>query len=121
MSPYFQTIGTLLRALRDQTSLTGVLAFYLGALMYYFIFFRSGLIPRWLSAWGIAGAALGLVAGVLVLFRVFGYMSSPHIVLNLPIGVNEIVLAVWLILMGFNAAPVAPSPEARPHATIPGR
>jgi Domain of unknown function (DUF4386) len=118
---YFQTTGTLLRALRDQTSLTGVLAFYLGALMYYYIFFRSGLIPRWLSGWGLVGAGLGLIAGVLVLFRVFGFMSSPQVVLNLPIGVNEIVLAVWLILVGFSSAPVAPSPEARPHATIPGR
>jgi Domain of unknown function (DUF4386) len=120
-SSYLQTAGTLLRALRDQASLTGVLAFYLGALMCYAIFFRSRLIPRWLSGWGLAGAGLGLIAGVLVLFRVFGFMSSPQVVLNLPIGVNEIVLAVWLVLVGFRSAPVAPSPEARRHATAPGR
>jgi hypothetical protein len=118
---YFQTTGTLLRELRDQTSVTGVLAFYLGALMYYYIFFRSRLIPRWLSGWGLVGAGIGLIAGILVLFRVFGFMSSTQVVLNLPIGVNEIVLAVWLILVGFSSAPVAPSPEARPYATISGR
>jgi Domain of unknown function (DUF4386) len=123
---YFQTTGTLLRALRDQTSLaadTGVFAFYLGALMYYCAFFRSRLIPRWLSAWGVAGTALGLIAGGLVLFRMIGFMSSPQVVLNLPIGVNEMVLAVWLLVVGFSSSPVTPAPIPPPrgsHVTVPG-
>jgi Domain of unknown function (DUF4386) len=107
---YFQASGALLRAFRDQTSLTGVLAFYLGALMYYYIFFRSRLIPRWLSAWGFAGAVLGLAAGLLVLFRATGFMSPVQVVLNLPIGVNEMVLAVWLIVAGFKSPAGAPVP-----------
>ncbi|MBV8236267.1 MAG: DUF4386 domain-containing protein, partial [Acidimicrobiia bacterium] len=63
-SPHFQTTGVLLRAVRDRAGLIGSMAFYLGALMYYSLFLRSGLVPRWLSSWGFAGAALGLAAAL---------------------------------------------------------
>jgi len=72
--------------LGDQADLTGVLVFYLGASMYYYVFYRSRLVPRWLSGWGLAGTTLGAFAGLLVLFRVTGYMSATQVVLNLPIG-----------------------------------
>jgi hypothetical protein len=99
---YIQTSGSLLRALRDQASLAGILAFYLGAFMYYWIFFRSRLVPRWLASWGMGGVVLGFVAGMLVLFRATASMSAIQVGLNVPIGVNEMVLAVWLIVKGFN-------------------
>jgi hypothetical protein len=110
-SSYFQTSGTILKALRDWAGLIGTLAFYPGALMYYFIFYKSKLVPRWLSGWGGVGATLGIVAALLVLFRVIGSMSTVQIVLNVPIGVNEMVLAVWLIVKGFSASST-PSPSA---------
>ncbi len=103
-SSYFQSSGGLLLALRDRASLAGILAFYVGALMYYFVLYQSELIPRWLSGWGLGGAALGLLAGLLVLFRVIGYMSATQAILNIPIGVQEMVLAVWLIVKGFNSS-----------------
>jgi hypothetical protein len=108
---YFQTSGTLLKAVREWGSLMAILAFYSGALMYYFVFYKSKLVPRWLSGWGGAGATLGLVAAMLVLFRVTGSMSTTQVVLNVPIGVQEMVLAVWLIGKGFNSSP-APSGSA---------
>jgi hypothetical protein len=40
--------------------------------------------------------------------RVTGYMSTLQVVLNVPIGVNEIVLAVWLIVKGFNSRATDP-------------
>jgi len=111
LSPYFATTGALLRALRDQASLAGVLAFYIGALMYYYIFFEAGLVPRWLSGWGLAGVILGFTAAILVLFRVTGYMSALQVLFNIPIGVNEMVLAVWLIVRGFSSPATDPGPS----------
>jgi hypothetical protein len=32
-------------------------------------------------------------------------MSTTQIVLNVPIGIQEIVLAIWLIVKGFNHPP----------------
>lgn len=104
----FQTSGTLLLALRDwQFHVISGLAFALGALMYYTILYQSKLIPRWLSGWGVLGAVLSLAATVLAAFaRDFG-MESVHTYLSIPIGVNELVLAVWLIVKGFNSPVVA--------------
>jgi len=104
----------LVRDLRDSAGCVGVLAFCIGGTLYYLVFYRSRLIPRWLSAWGLAGTALGLVAGLLVLFRSIGLMSGTQVVLNLPIAVQEMVLAVWLIVKGFSskAKPSAPAPAA---------
>ena len=93
----------LVRDLRDSAGCVGVLAFYTGATLYYLVFYRSQLIPRWLSVWGLAGTVLGLVAGLLVLFQSIAVLSSTQVVLNLPIAVQEMVLAVWLIAKGFSA------------------
>jgi hypothetical protein len=104
----FQTLGAMLLALRDwQLHVISGLAFSLGVLMYYAILFRSNLIPRWLSGWGLLGAVLSLAATVLASFtRDFG-LESVHTYLNVPIGLQELVFAVWLIVKGFNPSAVA--------------
>jgi len=82
--------------------------------LYYLVFYRSLLMPRWLSVWGLAGTALGLAAGLLVLFQSIAVLSSTQVVLNLPIAVQEMVLAVWLIVKGFSPKPEAPAPMPEP-------
>ena len=104
-----RTSAEAVRSFRDSAGVVGVLAFYIGATIYYLVFYRSQLIPRWLSGWGLAGTALGLVAGLLVMFRVTGTMSGFQVALNIPIGVQEMVLAGWLILKGFSPPPPDPA------------
>jgi hypothetical protein len=72
--------------------------------MYYYIFYRTKLIPKWLSGWGLVAVSMGIVASMLVMFQVVGSMSTVQVVLNLPIAVQEMVLAVWLIVKGFNSS-----------------
>ena len=79
-----------------------LLTFSLGGLMYYVVFYRSRLIPGWLSAWGIVGVVLLMVAAVLIIFGVISPTSPGQIVLAVPIAIQEMVLAVWLILKGFD-------------------
>jgi len=114
---YFQTSGALLREFRDQANLASTLAFYLGAAMYYVVFYQSRLIPRWLSGWGLVGVTLGAAAALLVLFRVTGFMSTPQVVLNLPIAVQEMVLAVWLIVKGFSPSAFHSQPRRLRQST----
>lgn len=113
-----QTTGAVLLALRDRANLTGTLAAYVGATMYYWIFWRSGLIPRWLSGWGIVATTLGLTAALLVLFGLTAPLSTLQVALNLPFFVNEMVLAAWLIVKGFAAPPVA-GDQAGTSAPLP--
>ena len=68
--------------------------------MYYTLFYRSRLVPRWLSIWGLTALGLMMTACMLALFSnnpVTGYT-----VLILPIALQEIVLAIWLLAKGFN-------------------
>ncbi len=99
--------GELLLAVRSWAGIVGTLAFYVGGLMYYIVFYRSRLIPRWLSGWGVVAVVMGFTASVLVVFQVITPMTAPQIVLNLPIFLQEMVLAVWLIAKGFNASVLA--------------
>jgi hypothetical protein len=75
--------------------------------MYYWVFYRSRLVPRWLAGWGLVGATLVTVSGLLVMLRVAAPLGTTQIVLALPIAVQETVLAVWLIAKGFNLSTIA--------------
>ncbi len=103
----FQAVSTSLLAARDWTfGFVAMLPFLVGALMYYYLLFKGRLVPRWLSGWGLVAASLALVATVYSGFtQEFGF-SNVNIVLNIPIGVQEMVLAVWLIVKGFKASAV---------------
>jgi hypothetical protein len=98
----YQPLGTLLLGLYHWAILIGTLIFAgLGSLTLNYVLFRSKLVPRWLSAWGLIGAGLivlyGLI-GILGLTTGFSTLS----VLALPIAVQEMIFAAWLIIKGFN-------------------
>jgi len=100
-----QAIGDLLVSMRDHAALLAVFAFCLGAFMYYYLFFQSRLIPRWLSGFGIVAIILMMTACVLSLFS--GNRITSYIPLVFPIFLQEMVLAVWLIAKGFNPSAIA--------------
>jgi hypothetical protein len=100
-----QAIGNLLVSVRDHAALVAVFAFCLGAFMYYYLFFQSRLIPRWLSGFGIVAIILMSTGCVLALFS--GNRITSYIPLAAPIGVQEMVLGVWLIVKGFNPSVIA--------------
>ncbi|MFC1922994.1 DUF4386 domain-containing protein, partial [Chloroflexota bacterium] len=98
---YFKASGALLLAAYDWISIVENFPYALGALIFYYLLWRSKLIPRWLSGWGFIGGTLMLAMGLL---RMFGY---PVIFLAIPIILNELVLAIWLIVKGFNSSTIA--------------
>jgi len=75
--------------------------FAFGALMFYVLLYQSRLVPRWLSAWGLVGAALYVVPP---LGSMFGLSLG---ILMAPLAVQEMVLAVWLIARGFSPSAIA--------------
>ena len=95
---HFETLGALIIGAGFWTEQMLSLVFSIGALMIYFIFFQSKLIPRWLSGWGLAGAVLYLAAAILSMF------GSVMEYLMIPLAIQEMVLAVWLIAKGFNSS-----------------
>jgi hypothetical protein len=106
-----RAIGDTLTGVREDAILAGVFAFILGALMYYNVLYRSRLVPRWLSGWGIVAEFPMLIA---CLSASFGHTPvTSFTILILPIAVQELVLAAWLIFRGF-------SPSAVQAGTVTG-
>ena len=99
---YYQTLGELLLAVRYWAyNVLWPITLSLGGLMFYYLLYQSKLIPRWLSVWGFIGALFFPVAWL----SLFGpTISGPFL---LPLVLNEMVLAVWLIVKGFNPSAIA--------------
>jgi hypothetical protein len=99
----FQSLGALLTEgriwVRDVAALP---AWCIGAYLYYALFYKTRLVPRWLSVWGLVGITLTAAASILVLFRRIAPFSTAQVLMLLPIAPQELVLAVWLIVRGFN-------------------
>lgn len=73
--------------------------FIAGALLFYLLLFRTRLIPRFLSAWGLAASV------ILLLVTALRLAGIEHVILDallMPIVGNEVVLAIWLMVKGFS-------------------
>ncbi len=70
--------------------------FGLGAVLFYYLLYKSKFLPRFISVWGFTGAILILI---LITFKA-GLIIN--IIFVLPIIINEIFLGIWLIVKGFN-------------------
>jgi hypothetical protein len=99
--PALQAVGAALTDPRAGSAITTIF-FISGALMFYSLLYRTRLVPRWISVWGLASALPYIAAGLLVLFGAVGSGSAGESLLCLPMMVQEMVLAVWLIVKGFN-------------------
>ena len=108
---YIETLGRLLLTAKDLAGFVlGVMAFCIGGGLYYVVFYRSRLIPRWLSVWGLIALALLFSAVLITLFDGEPYSVSGNLVfLASPIALQEMVLAVWLIAKGFNQGAASPA------------
>ena len=105
---YFQTLGGVLKLGRDLANHVGMmLATGFGNLILFYIFYKTKLIPRWLSSWGFLGNMLAIVASFLILFRLIDVITPHFIVLTIPLVLQEIGLAIWLIAKGFNSSTIA--------------
>ena len=104
---YFQPLDTLLLTVHDWAEMLGVMiVFSLTALILNYILYQSRLVPRFLSVWGLIGGTLLLAAGLLGMFGLSPF-STISIFLTLPIALQEMVFAVWLIVKGFNSSAIA--------------
>ena len=105
---YFQTLGTLLQTLiNNWGSLIISIFFSISALILNYILYQSKLIPRWLAIWGLVGAVLHIAGGLLGMFSVVAESSALGMVFVMPLALEEMVFAVWLIAKGFNPSAIA--------------
>lgn len=106
-SSYFHTLGSLFKEGNDSISPVLGIVFSLGALMLYYVFFRSRLVPQWISGWGFIAIALHLATCFLIMFNLQSSFSTFNLIMEFPIFLQEMVMAVWLIVRGFSPAAIA--------------
>jgi hypothetical protein len=106
-SSSFQTLGTLLLAERYWAFQMVTIALILGALVFYYMLYRSRLIPRFISVWGLIAALAVLATAMLDTFGI-----SPGVLefLGVLMLLNELFLGVWLIVKGFNPSAIVSEP-----------
>jgi hypothetical protein len=102
-------VGALLLELRHRTYFVGSqLIFGVTAVILNVLLYRARTVPSWLSLWGLIGGVLIVARGLLDLY---GIESSDLVegLLVAPIGLQEMVLAIWLIVRGFASSAPASS------------
>ena len=93
-----QEIGAVVLQVTNKLGDIGSFIFITGALFLYVSFYRTRLIPRWISIWGLLGAALYILYALLHFFD----MDPGLGFLELPLAVQEMVMGLWLVIKGFN-------------------
>jgi hypothetical protein len=111
-SPAGVRLGSLLVDSIDVGAVTA-LVFCLGGVMFYLLLYRSGIVPRWIALWGLAAIPFYVAAYLLAMYAVIGANSTELNLLVIPLAVQEMVLAVWMIARGFRPAAVSTTAELR--------
>jgi hypothetical protein len=91
------------------------LVFGLGAVLFNLLLYRSGIVPRWIAAWGLAATPFYMAACLLAMYSVIGANSTVSSLLDLPLAVQEMVLAAWMIARGFRPMIDRAGPEREPR------
>ncbi|WP_440952017.1 DUF4386 domain-containing protein [Methanococcoides sp. FTZ1] len=98
----FLSHSASLLGMRDGIYVVHAYIFAIAALFFYYLLYRSQLIPRWLSVWGFIAAILLIIVNLL---EVTDLISSSMLWYS-PIISNEVVLSIWLIVKGFNPSAI---------------
>ena len=109
---YFQYLGSSIQSVNYWAGTGGLIyliVFALGSLMLYSVLYRSRLIPRFISACGFIAAIVLLTGSVLIYVDMFTGIPGLglELIFALPIAVAEMMLAIWLIVKGFNSSAIA--------------
>lgn len=105
----FEITGSMLLADRAWAFQMISITFGLGALCFYFMLYHSKLIPRFISVWGLIGATVVLLSVISDMF----VLNIPD--LGLIMLLNELFLAVWLIIKGFSPTAITTPDEVDTH------
>ena len=103
-SAALQSMGNVLYQFQARLAPVGPIFFLIGATCLYLSFYRTRLIPRWLSIWGLIAVVFYIASSLLKFFQMD---TGIGFYLEMVMGPQEMVMAVWLIVKGFNPSAIA--------------
>src|SRR5579864_6484421 len=94
----------------------GATCFSIGSILFFYLFFKSRYIPRFL-------AAIGVFASVIVTVMCFGSLIFPEYAATLqygwaPMAIAEVGTGIWLILFAVKTQARSDQKPARPMASV---
>jgi len=98
-----QALSTVFIQATPYANNIGWIALGLAGVMLNAVFYRTKLVPRWIAVWGLVGYAIiccGMVSELMG--------SGLGLFSELPGGLWEMFMGVWLIAKGFNASAFVP-------------
>lgn len=98
-SAALRSVGNVFYQFIDLTSPILTILFLIGTTCLYVSFYRTRLIPRWLTIWGFIGVVPYLAYAVLHFFHLdtgYGFY------LQMVLAPQEMVMGLWLVIAGFN-------------------
>jgi len=102
-SAVLQSMGNVLYQFQNRLAAVGSIFFLIGATCLYISFYRTRLIPRWLSVWGFIAVVTSMAAALLKFFHMDTGIGSYLEMVMFP---QELVMAAWLIVKGFNLSAI---------------
>jgi hypothetical protein len=102
-SAALQSMGNVIYQFIDLVGPVGTIVFLIGATCLYVSFYRTRLIPRWLSVWGFIGVVPYMAYALLHFFHMDNGIGF---YLQMVLAPQEMVMGVWLIAKGFNRSAV---------------
>lgn len=101
-------LGSLIHSEIHWATIVYLIAFCAGATVFYLLLFKSGLVPKWLSVWGLFGVFVLATGTVFAIFKIGVFLSMPQMqgmaYFAPPIALNEFILSLWLIVKGFTTS-----------------
>ncbi len=103
-SAALQSMGNVLYQFQDLLGPVSTIVFLIGATCLYLSFYRTRLIPRWLTVWGLVGVVPYMAYALLHFFHMDNGIGF---YLQMVLAPQEIVMGLWLVIKGFNPSAIA--------------
>jgi len=103
-SAALQSMGNVLYQFQDLLAPVNSIMFLIGTTCLYLSFYRTRLIPRWLSVWGFIAVVPYMAYALLHFFHMDNGIGFYLQMVMFP---QEIVMGLWLIVKGFNPSAIA--------------
>ncbi len=105
---HFQALAILVIKTKYVVYQIAMIILGLGSLFLCYLFFKTKLIPRWLSSWGFIGYVFLFASGLLDLAGIVDTVDGKGILMYVPGGLWELIaFPAWLFIKGFNTSAIA--------------
>lgn len=98
-----QSIGNVLYKFQSILGPVGTILFLIGSSCLYISFYRTKLIPRWLTIWGFIGVVPYFAYAIL---HFFNLDNGIGFYLQMILAPQELVMGLWLVIKGFDEASI---------------